>query len=112
MGVNFFGARYVTSTYENLDNLLSDSLKLMETGNCDKAKEQAEKAEKLFAKREPMLSAFVNHGILDDIGTDLASVAPLANEDSQPEFKSNCNAAKISLRHMRNDHIFMLGNLF
>ncbi len=112
LGLSLYGTRFVTSTYEQIDDALTQGEELMDKGSYDKAKEHCSKAEKIFEKREPFLAAFVNHSILDEIGERVASVSPLADKESIPEFKSNCSEAKIALRHMRNDHVFILGNLF
>lgn len=112
LGISLGGARFVTSTYEQIDQNLSKSLKFMDKGEYKEAKRLCAEAEKIYSKREHFLAAFVNHGILDEIGESVSSVAPLADKESIPEFKSSCSQAKTALRHMRNDHVFILGNLF
>ncbi|MBQ1187172.1 MAG: DUF4363 family protein [Clostridia bacterium] len=108
----FFGVRYATNAYEIITDELSLGEEYMKKGEFGKAKKHCEKAEKLYTEREQFMAAFVNHGILDEIGQTIAGVAPLADKDTVPEFLSLCSEAKIALTHLRNDHIFLIGNLF
>ena len=106
------GINYVTTGYEKITEELTLGEKYMEKGDFESAKKHCERAEKLYTDREQYMSAFVNHGILDEIGQALSAVAPLADKDSIPEFYSMSAEAKTALTHLRNDHIFMIGNLF
>lgn len=108
----FFGVKFATNAYEKITEELTLGEEYMKKGEYEKAKTHCERAEKLYIEREQYMAAFVNHGILDEIGQTLAGVAPLANKDSVPEFLSLCSEAKIALTHLRNDHIFIIGNLF
>lgn len=107
-----FGISFVTSGYEKITEQLTLGEECMEKGDFESAKKHCEKAEELYVKREQYMAAFVNHGILDDIGQALSEVAPLADKESIPEFFSAASQAKTALTHLRNDYIFMIGNLF
>lgn len=108
----FFGVRFAGDAYKKITEELTLGEKCIENNDYNGAKLHCERAEKLYTEREQYMAAFVNHGILDEIGQTLAGVAPLANKDSVPEFLSLCSEAKIALTHLRNDHIFIIGNLF
>ena len=112
LGINFYGINYVTNRYEEIDGYLSLCISYIEKEDFANAKEQGEKAEKLYSKTELYMAAFVNHSILDDIGVKIAAVVPLINEKTVPECLSSCREAKVSLVHLRNDHKFLIGNLF
>lgn len=107
-----FGISFVTDGYEKITEELTQGEKCMQNGDFEAAKKHCEKAEKLYVEREQFMAAFVNHGILDEIGQTLSGVAPLADKDSIPEFFSLSAEAKTTLAHLRNDHIFIIGNLF
>ena len=106
------GIGFVTSNYEKITLELTEGERCMEAGDFENAKAHCERAEEIYMKSEQYMSAFVNHGILDEIGQALSGVAPLADKDSIPEFFSLCSEAKTALAHLRNDHIFLIGNLF
>lgn len=110
--VCFLGVRFATDSYEKITEQLTLGERCVENGEYAKGKAYCEQAEKLYTEREQLMAAFVNHGILDEIGQALAGVAPLADKDSVPEFLSLCSEAKVALTHIRNDHIFIIGNLF
>lgn len=110
--LSFFGIRFVTSGYEKITEELVLGEECMKNEDFEAAKAHCERAEELYMRREQYMAAFVNHGILDEIGQTLSGVAPLANKDSIPEFFSLCSEAKTALTHLRNDHIFLIGNLF
>ncbi len=108
----YFGVSFVNSTYEEITNQLDLGAEYAKNENFDAAKEHIKKAEKLYTSREQFMAAFVNHSILDEIGQTISGVAPLADKDSVPEFFSLMSEAKTALTHLRNDHIFLIGNLF
>lgn len=110
--VCYYGVSFVTSTYKEITNQLDLGTEYAKNENFKAAREHIKKAEKLYTSREQFMAAFVNHGILDEIGQTISGVAPLANKDSLPEFFSLMSEAKTALAHLRNDHIFLIGNLF
>lgn len=69
-------------------------------------------AETTYAKREKLLSAFVNRGVLNEIGISLASLSPMADSDSGPEFLSRLSEARISIEHLKNDQSPSTQSLF
>ena len=108
----YFGTKFVTDTYEKVTKELILGEEYVKKEEYDTAKLHIKKAEKLYTSREQFLAAFVNHGVLDEIGQAISGVAPLADKDSIPEFFSLLSEAKTAITHLRNDHIFMIGNLF
>ena len=107
-----FGVSFVTNGYEKITKELTLGEQCMENRDFEAAKEHCQNAEKIYTDKEQYMAAFVNHGILDEIGQALSGVAPLADKDSIPEFFSLSAEAKTALAHLRNDHIFLIGNLF
>lgn len=112
LGLSYYGIDFVGKNYEKISEELTLGEELMQAGDYEAAKQHCEKAEKLYESTEQYMAAFVNHSILDDIGARIAAVAPLAREDTVGEFLSHCEEAKIALKHLRNDHAFLIGNLF
>lgn len=112
LAVSYYGISFVTSNYDKITKELSLGEESMQAGDYAVAKKHCEKAEQIYEDVEQYMAAFVNHSILDEIGTSIAAVAPLADKESVPEFYSQCEEAKIALKHLRNDHTFLIGNLF
>ena len=108
----FFGVKYVRASYEKINSELIRSEQCAKSEDYKGAKEAAVLAEEIYTKREQALAAFIKHDILDEVGVCLAAVPPLAEKESREEFLSSLAEAKVALTHIRNDHKFMLGNLF
>ena len=108
----YSGMNFVNDTYDKVIDELILGEEYVKKEDYNTARQHIKKAEKLYASREQFLAAFVNHGILDEIGQAISGVAPLAEKDSLPEFFSSFDEAKTALKHLRNDHIFLIGNLF
>ena len=108
----FFGTSFVTDKYEKITEEINLGERYANEGDFERAKAHLLKAEKIYVESEQYMAAFVNHSLLDDIGQSIAAVAPLADKDSENEMLSALYEAKTALDHLRNDHIFLLGNLF
>ena len=111
-GICLLGGAFVGDGYEKICSELDRSEQMMKNGNFEEAKACAERAEELFIKREPFFAAFVSHGTVEEVGTALASVVPLASGESREECLSQIALARTSLTHLHNDHRFILQNLF
>ena len=111
-GVYFFGVGYINSNYEKITGELEKGEKYIQNGDIQNGKKHCAKAERMYTESEQYLSIFVNHGTLDDIGVTISAVFPLADKDSVPECLSHIAQAKVSLKHLYNDHAFIMKNLF
>ncbi len=112
LGVCVFGVRFVKQSYEKINSELICSEQCAKNGDFSGAAKAAKRAEEIYTKREQALAAFIKHDILDEVGVCLAAAAPLAEKESKQEFLSAVSQAKVALTHIRNDHKFLLGNLF
>lgn len=112
IAICFLGVRYVRASYEKINSELIRSEQCAKREDFKGAKEAAVLAEEIYTKREQTLAAFIKHDILDEVGVCLAAVPPLAEKESREEFLSSLAEAKVALTHIRNDHKFLLGNLF
>lgn len=110
--ISFLGISFVNNTYDSLTDLLDKAEHAAQEQNFEKAEELCNEVEKVYVKRERLLSAFVNRGVLDEIGLTISSLSPLANEESKAEFFSNVKEAKTSLKHIKNDQALSPENLF
>ncbi len=107
-----FGTRFVTAKYEKITEEINLGEEYAEKGDFDNAKRHLLKAEQIYVECEQYMAAFVNHSTLDDIGQAISAVPPLADKDSENEMLSALSEARTALAHLRNDHRFLLGNLF
>lgn len=107
-----FGTNFVRENHKKITEEINLGEEYAKEGNFEKAKEHLLKAEALYVKSEQYMAAFVNHATLDEIGQAISAVPPLADKDSENEMLSALSEARTALAHLRNDHIFLLGNLF
>ena len=112
VAICMWGTSYVNKNYQKITEQINLGEELAEDGEFKRAKEHFIKAERLYVESEQYMAAFVNHGTLDDIGQALSAVAPLSDKDSENEMLSALCEAKTALDHLRNDHKFLIGNLF
>lgn len=107
-----FGVWFSLNNYEKITEDLNLGEEFAKQGEFDKAKECFLRAEEMYISKEQYMAAFVNHETLDEIGKALSAVAPLAEKDSENEMMAALYEAKTALTHLRNDHKFLIGNLF
>ena len=107
-----WGTHFVYRNYEKITEEINLGEELAKIGEYDKAKEHLLNAEELYVENEQYMAAFVNHNVLDEIGQAISAVPPLAHWETENEMLSALSEAKTALEHLRNDHIFLIGNLF
>lgn len=112
IAICLFGTSFVRENHKKITEEINLGEEYAKEGNFEKAKEHLLKAEELYVKSEQYMAAFVNHSTLDEIGQAISAVPPLADKDSENEMLSALSEARTALAHLRNDHIFLLGNLF
>lgn len=112
VAICMWGTNFVYKNYEKITEEINLGEELAEDGEFERAREHFIRAERLYVECEQYMAAFVNHGTLDDIGQALSAVAPLSDKDSENEMLSALYEAKTALDHLRNDHKFLIGNLF
>ncbi len=64
-----------------------------------------------WEKREGVLSIFVNHDILDEIGTSIARLDALSHE-SDEDFLSECAVIKLKLDYIKKDSGINMHSVF
>lgn len=92
----------VKSAYHDLSQKLEVCITEYNAENIAKAFESATDLEKDWKKREEILSIFVDHDIIDDLGVSISRLPSLANKKSDT-FLAECNAVKVALTHMIKD---------
>lgn len=110
--VSIMGLNMLEKTYEDVNEALSQSEACVRIGDYGAAETYCKAAEDIYVKAEKYLSAFVNHSTLDDIGVSIAQIEPFTEKGEEAEFFSHCEAAKTSLKHLKNDMVISFKNLF
>ena len=112
VAVCIWGTNFVYMRYEKITEEINLGEDLAKLGEFEKAEEHLLKAEELYVESEQYMAAFVNHNILDEIGQALSAVPPLVDWETENEMLAALSEARTALEHLRNDHIFLIGNLF
>ncbi len=112
LAVSILGANLLESTYDKVTSAIEQGEDCIRIGDYETAEKYMKEAEKIYVKAETYLLAFVNHSTLDDIGVDIAQLAPFVEKGEEAELFSHTNAAKTSLKHLKNDMIISIRSLF
>ena len=110
--VSIIGLNLLEKTYDEVSEALTQGKDCVAIGDYSAAENYCKKAEDAYVKAEKYLSAFVNHSTLDEIGAELAQVKPFTEKGEEAEFYSHCEATLVSLKHLKNDMIISVKNLF
>lgn len=110
--VSIIGLNLLEKTYDEVSEALTQSKDCIAIGDYSSAESYCKKAEEKYIKAEKYLSAFVNHSTLDDIGTELAQIEPFTEKGEEAEFYSHCEAALVALKHLKNDMVISIKNMF
>ncbi len=98
----------VNSTY---DEMRKSIIACEETVGQKANKENTAKAKNTFLEKEGVLSLFVNHDILDEIGEAVARLEYLSGM-SDTDYLSECAAIKIKLEYIKKDSGVNLHSIF
>lgn len=105
-------AMHTNRTYEKIYDAITQCETDMLAGDAAAAKRDADQTEKLWTASESGLAALINHDLINEIGLKITTLAPLASRDTSENFLAACKQAKISLLHMRNDHMLSPDTIF
>ena len=106
------GQLTITACGNGMTELLDDARSAAEKQDFEKAKEQAYKAEQEYSRQEWLLSFFINHTLVKELGEQLAELPALANSEGAEELISHIDAAKIKILHIIRDNKLSLRNIF
>lgn len=92
----------VNNIYTDSSEKLTQAVTYMENDNYTYAKETVESLEKYWIRVENLLSTFVNHEELYEIGTSIGKLKALANREEKDTFFAEAIEIKILLLHIKN----------
>ena len=106
------GQIIVTHYGDDMTDSLNSAREAILSQNYDEAAKSAKAAEDEYTKKEWVLSCFIDHNLVEELGEQLAELPSLAAEGSKEEFLSHLDAAKIKIVHIIKDNRFSARNIF
>ena len=111
IGLCIFEQYTVETTYKETTAMINEAIEYTD-------KEEYEKAEKIctnltdyWDKKYPVLSAMIDHGMLDEAGTTIYSLEDMAREKSE-DLHDNLITAKNQMKIVKENQRISVGNIF
>lgn len=111
VAISITGYIVVDGLEKSVGALLEQADEAASRGDIQGAYEFSAKAEKEFVKREDLVSVFIYHELVEELGVQIAELPDFANEDSLEEFLSALKGAKVMLGHVVSDEKPSLKNV-
>ena len=111
VAISITGYVVVDGLEKSVGALLEQADEAASRGDIQGAYEFSAKAEKEFVKREDLVSVFIYHELVEELGVQIAELPDFANEDSMEEFLSALKGAKVMLGHVVSDEKPSLKNV-
>ena len=111
VAISITGYVVVDGLEKSVGTLLEQADEAASRGDIQGAYEFSAKAEKEFVKREDLVSVFIYHELVEELGVQIAELPDFANEDSLEEFLSALKGAKVMLGHVVSDEKPSLKNV-
>lgn len=89
---------------------LENAQKAAEDGNFDEAEKYAKQAETIWIDAENILSIFVNHKDLSEVGLSVAKLEPLIKAKEVGAFNAECRRSIVALIHIYKSEMFSWDN--
>jgi len=89
---------------------LESAQKSAESGNLKDAEKYAKQAEKIWIEAENILSIFVNHKDLSEVGLSVAKLEPLIKAKEVGAFSAECRRSIVALIHIYKSEMFSWDN--
>ena len=99
--------------YERLTTMLNNASQLCLNDDLEGAQQQTANLEKYWNDNvENVLSMFVNHDVVDQIGHSIAKLEPSIILGGSLEFTTECKTARTFLQHIKEDEKISLTSIF
>ena len=103
----------ISHYYEKLNTMLDTASQLCLNGDKEGAQQQTADLEKYWDESvENVLSMFVNHDVVDQIGYSIAKLEPSIISGGTLEFTTECKTASTFLKHIKEDEEISLTSIF
>ncbi len=97
---------------QKITRLLSSAEDAADEKDFERCRKLLEEAEKQYVSKEWVLSFFVDHELVEQLGEQLAELPPLAAQESREELLSHLYATKTKFLHISRDSRFSVHNIF
>lgn len=104
-------SRIVQKCYDRISGMIEEC-ELEFDKDSDSAARKAEEVEKEWADYDILLSAFINHGTVAEIGTSISRLESFARTKSRDNFYCECAVARKMLKEMLKEHKFNIKSVF
>jgi len=103
----------ISHYYNKLDVMLKDASKLCLNNEFEDAEKKTIDLENYWDNSaENVLSLFVNHNVVDQIGYSIAKLEPSIISKGSLEFITECKTASTFLKHLKEDEEISLTSIF
>ncbi len=102
------GNRLIVSRCETLFALLDECEADFYAGN---GREACDRLEEYYVRQEDLLSAFVNHDAVEEVGLSIARLNGYAGTQSQADFAGECAVLRARIIHIRNQETIGVDSL-
>lgn len=101
----------VESTYKNTTEMINRAIEYTDREDFKNAEDICKKLADYWDKKYPLMSAMIEHGMLDDAGTTIYSLEDMAKEESE-DLHDSLITAKNQIKTVRENQKISLGNIF
>ncbi|MGN1420498.1 MAG: DUF4363 family protein [Eubacterium sp.] len=101
----------VETTYKETTALIDEAIEYTDKEDFKKAEETCKALTDYWDKKYPVLTAMIDHGMLDEAGTTIYSLEDMAKEKSD-DLHDNLITAKNQMKIVRENQRISAGNIF
>lgn len=101
----------VESTYKETTAMINEAIEYADNEEYEKAEKICTNLTDYWDKKYPVLSAMIDHGMLDEAGTTIYSLEDMAKEKSD-DLHDNLITAKNQMKIVRENQRISAGNIF
>ncbi|MGN1329562.1 MAG: DUF4363 family protein [Eubacterium sp.] len=101
----------VEATYKETTALIDEAIDYTDREEYEKAEETCKSLTAYWDKKYPVLTAMIDHGMLDEAGTTIYSLEDMAKEKSE-DLHDSLITAKNQIKIVRENQRISAGNIF
>ncbi len=105
------GQSAISDCSKTVGALLREGIEASQAGDLESARQKAIEAEMAFMQREAWLDIFVHRDLVETLGTQIARLSYLAEEETVAEYRSEAAGTLVMLTHVVNDERPMILNI-
>ena len=110
--ISFIGQICVRNVATGVTKTVEECQNLYLSGDKNSAQELALKIEKKWDKQAELLSLFINHNSIHEIGVSIAKLPPLIKSGSNDNLLTECKVIEVLLRNQKEELRIKLESIF